>query len=308
MTTPDGQTSTGVIGALGLALPGQESDILPHEETMPKPKSDRLDLLRATRTNLSPIWGLSLTSGLTALFDPTDPPAADGYDDDGVRHQLWVLDDPAAVRRVTEAVSSSPVVIADGHHRYETALAYQRERRAANGDRAGDHDLVMALVVELSPDQLLVGAIHRTVSGLPEGFDVAEGLSKWFDVVRAGPADERTVEALGEARSLSLITATDAYLLTPHDDAAETAGSDLDSAMVALALRDLPEHQAVHVHSYQEAAEAVASGEAQAALLLRPVTVEQINEWAGLRRRMPPKTTYFWPKPRTGMVFRTLAD
>jgi uncharacterized protein (DUF1015 family) len=166
----------------------------------------------------------------------------------------------------------------------------------------------MALVVELSPDQLLVGAIHRTVSGLPEGFDVAEGLSKWFDVVRAGPADERTVEALGEARSLSLVTTTDAYLLIPHDDTAETAGSDLDSAMVALALHDLPEHQAVHVHTYQEAAEAVASGEAQAALLLRPVTVEQINEWAGLRRRMPPKTTYFWPKPRTGMVFRTLED
>ncbi len=249
-----------------------------------------------------------MTSGLTALFDPSDPPAADGYDDDGVRHQLWVLDDPGTVRRVTEAVSSAPVVIADGHHRYETALAYQRERRETNGGQPGDHDLVMALIVELSPEQLLVGAIHRAVSGLPEGFDFAEGLSKHFDVLRAGPADERTIEALGEARSLSLITATDAYLLTPHDGTAEQAGSDLDSAMVALALRDLPEHQATHVHTYREASEAVFSGEAQAALLLRPVTVEQINEWAAARRRMPPKTTYFWPKPRTGMVFRTLAD
>jgi hypothetical protein len=94
MTDTAGRASTGVIGALGLALPGRESDILPHEQTLPKAKSDRLDLLRATRANLSPIWGLSMTEGLTATFDPSDDePVADAYDDDGVRHQLWVLDD-----------------------------------------------------------------------------------------------------------------------------------------------------------------------------------------------------------------------
>ena len=101
MTDPSGRATTGVIGALGLAEPGAESDILPHEQTLPKPKSDRLDLLRATRANLSPIWGLSMAAGVTATFDPTDDePVADAYDDDGVRHQLWVLSDPDAVAAV----------------------------------------------------------------------------------------------------------------------------------------------------------------------------------------------------------------
>ena len=131
MTDTSGRTTTGVIGALGLAEPGEESDILPHEQTLPKPKSDRLDLLRATRANLSPIWGLSMASGVTATFDPTDDePVADVYDDDGVRHQLWVLSDPDAVAAVAAAMAAAPVVLADGHHRYETARAYQAERRA----------------------------------------------------------------------------------------------------------------------------------------------------------------------------------
>jgi len=87
MTDPSGRATTGVIGALGLGEPGSESDILPHEQTLPKPKSDRLDLLRATRANLSPIWGLSMAAGVTATFDPTDDePVADVYDDDGVAH------------------------------------------------------------------------------------------------------------------------------------------------------------------------------------------------------------------------------
>src|SRR5258708_5880286 len=125
MTDTSGRATTGVIGALGLAEPGAESDILPHEQTLPKPKSDRLDLLRATRANLSPIWGLSMAAGVTATFDPTDDdPVADVYDDDGVRHQLWVLNDADTMAAVGAALSSAPVVLAAGHHRYETARTY----------------------------------------------------------------------------------------------------------------------------------------------------------------------------------------
>jgi len=307
MTDPSGRTTTGVIGALGLAEPGAESDILPHEQTLPKPKSDRLDLLRATRANLSPIWGLSMASGVTATFDPTDDePVADAYDDDGVRHQLWVLSDPDAVAAVGDAVASAPVVLADGHHRYETARAYQAECRATNGGRPGPYDLVMALVVELSEDQLTVGAIHRTVSGLPEGFDLVGALGEWFDVVRAGAADERTLGALADANSLALVTGGRAYLLLPHAEIAEEPGNDLDSNLIASVLAQLPAHEVMHRHSVAEAMEALGDGEAQAAFLLRPVTVKQIDEWANERRRMPPKTTYFSPKPRTGMVFRSL--
>jgi uncharacterized protein (DUF1015 family) len=307
MTDTSGRTTTGVIGALGLALPGEESDILPHEQTLPKPKSDRLDLLRATRANLSPIWGLSMAAGVTATFDPTDDePVADAHDDDGVRHQLWVLSDRDAVAAVAAAIARAPVVLADGHHRYETARTYQAEVRAANGGAGGTHDFVMGLVVELSEDQLTVGAIHRTVSGLPADFDVVGALAEWFDVVRAGAADDRTLGALADSSSLALVTGGRAYLLLPHAEVQERAGSDLDSSLIAAVLEGLPPHEVIHRHSVAEAMEALRQGEGQAAFLLRPVTVKQIDEWANERRRMPPKTTYFSPKPRTGMVFRSL--
>jgi uncharacterized protein (DUF1015 family) len=306
MTDTTGRSSTGVLGAIGLAEPGEESDILPHEQTLPKPKSDRLDLLRATRANLSPIWGLSMTAGLTATFDPTDDePVADAYDDDGVRHQLWVLSDLDAINAVHQAVAASPVVVADGHHRYETARAYQGEVRAANGDQAGPHDLILALVVELAEDQLTVGAIHRSISGLPAGFDLIAAFSQFFDVVKAGAADDRTLSALSDAKSLAMVTGGSAYLLLPHPETYEEAGNDLDSSLIALALAHLPPHEVMHRHSVAEATGALAGG-ADAAFLLRPVTVTQIEEWAKERRRMPPKTTYFSPKPRTGMVFRSL--
>ena len=307
MTDTAGRATTGVIGALGLAEPGAESDILPHEQTLPKPKSDRLDLLRATRANLSPIWGLSMAAGVTATFDPTDDePVADVYDDDGVRHQLWVLNDADTVAAVGAAIATAPVVLADGHHRYETARAYQAERRRAEGDRPGPYDLVMALVVELAEDQLTVGAIHRTVSGLPDGFDLVGALAPWFDVVHAGAADERTLGALAGSSSLTLVTGGQAYLLLAHPEVQEQEGNDLDSNLIATVLAALPPHEVMHRHSVAEAMEALRDGEGQAAFLLRPVTVKQIDEWANERRRMPPKTTFFSPKPRTGMVFRSL--
>jgi uncharacterized protein (DUF1015 family) len=307
MTDTAGRATTGVIGALGLAEPGEKNDILPHEQTLPKPKSDRLDLLRATRANLSPIWGLSMAAGVTATFDPTDDePVVDAYDDDGVRHQLWVLNDPDAVAAVSAAVAQAPVVLADGHHRYETARAYQAECREADGGQPGPYDLVMALVVELAEDQLTVGAIHRTVSGLPDGFDLVGALAEWFDVVRAGAADARTLGALADSNSLTLVQDGKAYLLLPRVEIQEQAGNDLDSSLIATALATLPAHEVMHRHSVAEAIEALESGEGQAAFLLRPVTVKQIDEWANERRRMPPKTTYFSPKPRTGMVFRSL--
>jgi uncharacterized protein (DUF1015 family) len=296
MTSPDGRTCTGVIGALEVG----STDVLPHEETLPKPRSDRLDLLRATRANLSPIWGLSLAAGLTAavtaVLAPDAPPAGDAFDDGGVRHQIWVVDDPAAVAAVAGLVASAPVVVADGHHRYETACAYREEVGP------GPADLVMALVVELAEDEVAVGSIQRTLAGLPEGFDLPAAFEAWFDVVHAGPADERVVGALGESRSLALVTPDGAWLLMPRPEV-----EDPDSSLVDLAFRHLPHHEATHRHTWREAYDAVRHGEAQAAVLLRPVRVDQIAGWAAAGRRMPPKTTYFSPKPRTGMVFRLLS-
>ena len=102
------------------------------------------------------------------------------------------------------------------------------------------------------------------------------------------------------------MTGGQAYLLLPRQGLYEEAGNDLDSSLVAMVLNHLPGHEVTHRHSVDEAMEALRSGDGQAALLLRPVTVKQIDEWANERRRMPPKTTYFSPKPRTGMVFRSL--
>ncbi|MBV8235876.1 MAG: DUF1015 domain-containing protein, partial [Acidimicrobiia bacterium] len=132
------QTS-GVIGALELSVPG-EGDVLPHERTMPKPKDDRLNLLRSCHANLSPIWVLSLAGGLSGLCELPGPPDARCTDDAGVHHRLWRIIQPGVASALAEAVGSAPVVIADGHHRYETALAYRDERRAA-GAGPGDHDL-----------------------------------------------------------------------------------------------------------------------------------------------------------------------
>lgn len=302
MTSPEGHATNGVIGALGIE---DTSDILPHEQTLPKAKSDRLDLMRSTHANLSPIWGLSLSPGLTATFVRDTPPDAEAVDDEGVRHQLWVISDPATIDAVRTSVAATPVVIADGHHRYETALNFRAEVTPADG-LAGEEDRVMALVVELTEEQLEVGPIHRGLSGLPDGLDLVDAFSSWFDVTRAGDFDERTTTALGQAAALALVMPSGAWLLTPKDGTPEAAGADLDSSMVALVIAELPEHTLEFFNSWEEAVAAVADDRAQAVVLLRPVSVAQIAEWAHARRRMAPKTTYFRPKPRTGMVYRTL--
>lgn len=305
MTTRDGRATLGVIGALGLPEEDEEGEILPHEETLPKPRSDRLDLLSATEANLSPIWGLSLTKGLSSVLIPPGEPEIDVHDDDGVRHELWVLPEHHAPA-ITEAVAAEPIVIADGHHRYQTARVYQHQVRAEQGDAAGGRDWVMALVVELSEEQLAVGPIHRVISGLADGTDLIGGFSRWFDVIRAGDGSGRVATALGEATSFALLTNEDAWLLTARPETYEAANSDLDSSLVALALLEFPGVAISYRHGWQDAIESVHTNEAQAAVLLRPPTVAQISEWAHRRRRMPPKTTYFSPKPRTGMVIRPL--
>jgi uncharacterized protein (DUF1015 family) len=308
MTAPGGVASTtGIIGALAIDGDGA-GQVLPHEETLPKPKSDRLELLRATNANLSPIWGLSLTPGMAKTYQTDGRPDLTATDDDGVRHELWVIDDEHTIDAVRTAVADSPVVIADGHHRYETSLAFQRERRAElGGPVPGDFDLIMALVVELSAEELAVGPVHRILTGLPDGLDLVDAFSSWFEVMRAGEFTARNTAALGESGALALVMTSGVWLLSPKDGTAEAAGSDLDSSMVALVLAELPEHEIEFRYTWRDAVAEVESEAAQAAVLLRPVTVEQIAAWAHAGRRMPPKSTYFHPKPRTGMVYRTLA-
>jgi uncharacterized protein (DUF1015 family) len=304
--TDDGgnpRKTLGVIGALGLERPG-EGDILPHERTMPKPKGDRLYLLRATQANLSPIWGLSLASGLTDLVPPPHPDAPSATDDDGAVHQLWSLTDPAAVAAIAASVGSAPIVIADGHHRFETAIAYQQERRAAVGGGAGGYDSTMALIVELADDQLSVRAIHRLINGLPDGFDLVGALAGAFDLVATDPPDQAIAARMVAATSLALITPQGTWLARPRPEIDGQAPDGLDSTRLDRALAALPPHELTYQHGWDLAAAEVARGGAQAAVLLRPASVDQIAATGRGGERMPPKTTFFWPKLRTGLVFR----
>lgn len=294
--------TTGVIGALELSPPG--TDILPHEHTTPKAKSDRLDLLRSCRANLSAIWGLSLAKGLSDLLPVDGPPLADVVDEDGVRHTIWRIDDPDACAPIAEAVSEHSIVVADGHHRYETSLAYKGEREAAEGD-PGPAGATMAFVVELVEDELTVHAIHRLLGGLPGDLDLVAALAPWFEDVGPPPPGEPVTTAMVAAGCLTLVLPGREVLLRPRPEALADA-RDLDSSRLDVGLAALPAHQLSYQHGVDNVRAAVATGAAQAGVLLRPASVAQIEATAHGGERMPPKTTFFHPKPKTGLVFRRL--
>jgi uncharacterized protein (DUF1015 family) len=295
--------TTGVIGALELSQPG-EGGILPHEHTTPKAKSDRLDLLRATGVQLSPIWGLSPALGLGELCDLGRPPLATWSDEHGVTHSLWLDDEPAHQREISALVGTSPIVIADGHHRYETSLAYRDEQRAEAGP--GPYDLVMTLVVELADEELTVLPIHRLLRGLPPGFDLRRALEPFFESTPVDPVDHTIGERMGAAGALALVTNDGAWLLAPRPETMKGA-RDLDSSRLDVALDALPPHEVVYQHGVDNVVARVAKGEADAGVLLRPATVDQIVDIANGGERMPPKTTFFHPKPRTGVVLRDVS-
>jgi uncharacterized protein (DUF1015 family) len=308
------QRTTGVLGAL--ALDDDGSGVMPHERTLPKAKSDRLELLRATRANLDPIWGLSLSGGLSSLLQPDDvEPDAIAVDEDGFHHTLWKVTNPERIAAISHAVGSQLVVLADGHHRFETANNYRRERREAGIDDPGA-DAIMTLIVELAPNQLCVRAIHRLLSGVA-GVNLRDALGGPFFVHRAGPNVPEGVAALEVAMrdvgGLGLVDGDGLALLMP------TAELELALTELPVELRDvdsarfdagvLPALTGVSLsyrNDAQTVAAAVAKGDADAAVLLRPVTVETIRAAAAADLRMPEKTTFFAPKPRTGMVFRSL--
>jgi uncharacterized protein (DUF1015 family) len=300
----------GVIGALALPPPGSDparGGVLPHERTLTTAKSDRLALLRATRANLDPIWVLSLREGLSRLLLPHHLPLiAYCEDHEGVTHRLFPLTDPARVDEVSDAVEGAPVVLADGHHRFETASAYRDERVDAGVDDPGA-GRIMAFVAELAGDELSVRPIHRLLHGL-RGVDVRGALTGAFTVVDAGPNTPEGIVTLWarmrEEGALGLVDRSGLALLQPPSGA-----PDGDSIRFDAFVRPAFPNAAV---SYRSDAGAVAAlvekGAADAAVLLRPVTVAEIRAAAFAGLRMPEKTTFFSPKPRTGMVFRSLDE
>jgi uncharacterized protein (DUF1015 family) len=315
-TTGGPRRMTGVVGALALSPPG-EGTVLPHERTMPKARSDRLDLMRAVRANLDPVWGLSLSSGLSELIEPViaaGGAAVSCVDEDGVEHCLF----PVAgelVERIRSAVAAAPLVIADGHHRYETALAYQEQQRAAGVDDPGA-DRIMMLVVELAEEQLVVRPIHRLLWGV--GADLRARLAEVCDVVPAGPntADgvRQLVSDMDRTASMGLVDGDGLARLTPRLDVLGPAVAelpeplrDVDAARFDAVLDRIGAPGEIdYRNDAVTVAAMVAKGAADAAVLLRPVSVAQIDTVAEAGLRMPQKTTFFQPKPLTGLVFRSL--
>jgi len=303
-TVEDGSTrrTIGALGALGLD-PAHRGDVLPHEQTTPKDKSDRLSLLRATGTNVSPIWGLAVGSGLSAACEAAIASAGAPWtatDSEGVVHERWTVTDAAAVEAISSVVAAAPVLIADGHHRYETACTHWSEQPEGTGA-----DLILSLVVELVEDQLAVQGIHRLLKGV-DAASLPRLLSRHFEVA-AGPRDPiELVDTMASVGALGLITEEGAWLLEPRPELLAHVPDDLDSSRLAYVLDDLGISDVHYQHGAVLAGNAVLSEDVDAAVLLRPVSISQIARTARGDHRMPPKTTFFHPKPRTGMVFREL--
>ena len=301
------RVTTGLLGALGLDIDGT-GQVIAHEQTIPKDRMDRLSLLKSTGLNTSPIWVLSLAKGLTSACREALSQAGETRwrttDSAGVVHEIWPLTEERRVAEITSLGADAPVLIADGHHRYETACTYATECRAANGNRPGPYDLALAFVVELSEEEISVVAIHRLVKGISADY-LEDLITPFFRIEPAAP----DLVALPETAApgvIGLFTRNGFRLLHPLAVLERAAEDDLDTSRLKVALEGLPEHELTYQPGWDEATTAVRAGRADAAFLLRPVPVARIERVADDRHRMPPKSTFFQPKPLTGMAYRAL--
>ncbi len=292
----------GVLGGLEVVDEGA-GGVLPHERVTPKASTDRLDLTRATQANLSPVWGLSLADGLTALLaEPGEPVASVTVD--GVDHVVERVTDPERIRAIADRIGSDDVLIADGHHRYGISRTYRDEVRSANGNRPNPADETLAFVNELVADQLSVEAIHRLYHDV--SFDeLVTALDACFERSDAGSPDDTTLATMDDDGLLCLVGPDGAAQWLRARPGAFDGVRALDGAWLEHALAELP-HAVTYQHGVAHVVDAVTSGEAAAAVLIRPVSVAEIERTAREGALMPPKSTFFTPKLRTGLVIRSL--
>jgi uncharacterized protein (DUF1015 family) len=291
----------GVMGGLEVVDEGA-GGVLPHERVTPKASTDRLDLTRATQANLSPVWGLSLASGLTELLaEPGEPITSVTVE--GVEHVVERVADPERVRAIAEKIGSDDVLIADGHHRYGISRTHRDDVRAANGDRPNPADDTLAFVNELVADQLSVEAIHRLYDSVSLD-ELVGALDVCFERSSAPAPDSATLATMDDEGVLCLIGPDGAHWLRARPGAFDDVRA-LDGAWLEHALADL-DHHVSYQHGVDHVVDAVASGQATAAVLIRPVSVAEIERTAREGALMPPKSTFFTPKLRTGLVVRSL--
>jgi uncharacterized protein (DUF1015 family) len=302
--------------------------IRPHERTHPGPKEDRLRLTVATRANLSPIFSLFPDPGGVAhqaLEQATgEPPFATAADHEDTRNTLWRVSDPGAIAALQGALAEGELLIADGHHRYETSRVYAEE---VGGE--GPHRYVLMFLCSLSDPGLSVFPTHRLLRGLKddEGTQraIREVLTRDFDVAEVA-ADELAPDDPGGPVQFGYMDSFHRipYRVTLKDQAiADRALSGkpdpyrrLDTAVLeALVLRgalEMSEEDISHLRglgyskSTEEARTAIEQGDWDAGFFMRPTPVDQVREVAAAGESMPPKSTYFHPKVPTGLVFNLL--
>jgi len=323
-TGPDGRARTrrGFLARVRVEDYGP-GRIRPHERTHPGPKEDRLRLTRATGANLSPIFSLfSDPSGAAwqALTSATErPPWGEATDEDGTVNRLWRVAEPGAIDAVKQALAGAELLIADGHHRYETARVYADE---VGGE--GLHRYVLMCLVALEDPGLTVFPTHRLVRGLrPDQHEaLATAIRRDFDVE---PLDDPGLLAPkpGESVRIGYIDAhfQRPFMLTLKDPAiADAALADhavpyrgLDTAMLeALILKGtlgMTDEDIDHLdglgyaRDQAQALELVRTGTYDAAFFMAPTPIERVRAVADAGESMPPKSTYFFPKVPTGLLF-----
>jgi len=322
---PDGELSSrlGFLGAL--ALPGKagtEKAILPHEKTLEGPRQDRTRLILACRANLSPIFLLHPDStGRTGetLEEFTQKAPLSKFDDPaGVTHELWKMDEPELTRRLQESLRTDWTLIADGHHRYESALAV---REALPGEPGSGY--VLAFFCSLQDRGFRIFPIHRLLRGGDELLtrNIATVMRERHRVesLPEGSGPDEILRRLHEAgeRTFALVTREEPALLVSLESSAGRREDPLEefdtvllqktifSQVFGLSERDIASGAVGYTSDATEALRQVRAAEAKAAFLLNPLNVEAVVRAAQAGLRLPQKSTYFYPKVYTGLVIRT---
>ncbi|MDH4099315.1 MAG: DUF1015 domain-containing protein [Nitrospirota bacterium] len=310
--------------------------VLPHENTLSGPKTDRLNLMRTTAANFSQIFSLysepegQVMAALEAGREGS--PMIEVTDSAGYLHQVWRVSDTAAVGKVREILLEKPIYIADGHHRYETALNYCRERGGSVAGGSGEgFRHVMMFLANMDDDGLTVLPTHRVVKEvtIPPMPKLIEQLSAYFTIRKLDKGEE-IIDALAEAGSghhIGMLPAEGGqpYLLSLKDvavmdeifgDTASTAFRRLDVTILQSLILDrilgitpemLKEHRYVHfIKNPDDADRATRSGEYSLAFFLNPTKIEEVRDVAAAGEKMPQKSTYFYPKLLTGLVLNKL--
>ena len=327
----------GVIGAVRLE-PFATGRIRPHERTFASHKEDRMRILRAVRTNLSPIFGM-FANQMTALDPARAVAAARGpdlalEDDTGVRHRAWLLADPASIAAISAAMADETIFIADGHHRYETGLAYADECRAKGGtDAEAPYNFIMMYLTSMSDPGLVILPTHRVLSG-GAGVSTSELLARlrhhfqlttfartaraeFLECLRRNQALGSVGAVLAGADQLCVATLADPKVLDTYAAHLAPVVRRLDVAVLdTVILRGLlgidctaaaQEGHLTYTHDDDTALRAIDAG-AQAVFLMNPPRIEDVQAVCLAGETMPEKSTYFFPKLPTGLVLRPLED